>query len=160
MALTSTKSCHSGTVLLLHVLTLQNFDRLIKEGVKDGTISVTENKIETDKTFDLLYNKSPSVIKIIKSTAMKKLILFVSTTLLALTISAQTLVKGGQFKDRILPMQGSVTKSDGQTIWGASGVQERFLDNGAEPKNSSIFTIIRDGENNRNYIYTLQARRL
>ncbi len=36
-----------------YVLTLQNFDRLIKEGVKDGTISVTENKIETDKTFDL-----------------------------------------------------------------------------------------------------------
>ena len=68
---------------------------------------------------------------------MKKLILFVSTTLLALTISAQALVKGGQFKDRILPMQGSVTKSDGQTIWGASGVQERFLDNGAEPKTLS-----------------------
>ena len=68
---------------------------------------------------------------------MKKLNLFVSTTLLALTISAQALVKGGQFKDRILPMQGSVTKSDGQTIWGASGVQERFLDNGAEPKTLS-----------------------
>ena len=33
--------------------TLQNFDRLIKEGVKDGTIIVSENKIETDKTFDL-----------------------------------------------------------------------------------------------------------
>ena len=89
---------------------------------------------------------------------MKKLILFVSTTLLALTISAQALVKGGQFKDRILPMQGSVTKSDGQTIWGASGVQERFLDNGAEPKNSSIFTIIRDGENNRNYIYNPSSK--
>ena len=36
-----------------YVLTLQNFDRIIKEGVKDGTISVTENKIETDKTFDV-----------------------------------------------------------------------------------------------------------
>ena len=36
-----------------YVLTLQNFDRLIKEGVKDGTIIVSENKIETDKTFDL-----------------------------------------------------------------------------------------------------------
>lgn len=36
-----------------YVLTLQNFDRLIKEGVKDGTIMVSENKIETDKTFDL-----------------------------------------------------------------------------------------------------------
>ena len=36
-----------------YVLTLQNFDRLIKEGVKDGTIIVSENKIETDKKFDL-----------------------------------------------------------------------------------------------------------
>jgi hypothetical protein len=34
-------------------LTLQNFDRLISEGVKDGTIIVTEKRIETDKTFDL-----------------------------------------------------------------------------------------------------------
>lgn len=68
---------------------------------------------------------------------MKKLILFVSTTLLTLSMSAQTLVKGGQFKDRILPMHGSVTKSDGQTIWGASGIQGRFLDNGAEPKTLS-----------------------
>lgn len=36
-----------------YVLTLQNFDKLIKEGVKDGSIIVTENNIETDKTFDL-----------------------------------------------------------------------------------------------------------
>ncbi len=36
-----------------YVLTLQNFDQLIKEGVNDGSIIVTENKIETDKTFDL-----------------------------------------------------------------------------------------------------------
>lgn len=35
------------------VVTLQNFDKLIKEGVKDGTISITENEIETDKTFDI-----------------------------------------------------------------------------------------------------------
>ena len=32
---------------------IQNFDRLMRAGVKDGTISVTENIIETDKTFDL-----------------------------------------------------------------------------------------------------------
>lgn len=52
-----------------------------------------------------------------------------------LSISAigQTLVAGGQFKDRILPMQGSVVKNAGQTIWGASGVQGRYLDNGVEP---------------------------
>lgn len=37
----------------LFVVTLQNFDKLIKEGVKDGTISITKNEIETDKTFDI-----------------------------------------------------------------------------------------------------------
>lgn len=36
-----------------YVLTLQNFDALIKEGVKNGTITVTENRIETDKPFEL-----------------------------------------------------------------------------------------------------------
>lgn len=35
------------------VLTLQNFDRLIKQGVKDGTITISENEIDTDKTFDI-----------------------------------------------------------------------------------------------------------
>ena len=65
---------------------------------------------------------------------MKKLFILVSTTFLTMAVYAQTLVKGGQFKDRILPMQGSQIKSDGQTIWGASGVQGRFLDNGAEPE--------------------------
>lgn len=35
------------------VVTLQNFDKLIKEGVTDGTITISENEIETDKTFDI-----------------------------------------------------------------------------------------------------------
>ena len=48
-----TKTYEESRELSGYVLTLQNFDRLIKEGVKDGTISVTENKIETDKTFDV-----------------------------------------------------------------------------------------------------------
>lgn len=64
---------------------------------------------------------------------MKKLNLFVFTILLPLAMSAQTFIHGGQFKDRILPMQGSQTKSAAEVIWGASGVQGRFLDNGAEP---------------------------
>lgn len=64
---------------------------------------------------------------------MKKLNLFVFTILLPLAMSAQTFIHGGQFKDRILPMQGSQTKSAEEVIWGASGVQGRFLDNGAEP---------------------------
>lgn len=36
-----------------YVLTLQKFDNLLKEGVKDGSIVVTENTIETDNTFEL-----------------------------------------------------------------------------------------------------------
>ncbi len=36
-----------------YVLTLQNFEKLIREWEKDGTISITANNIETDKTFDI-----------------------------------------------------------------------------------------------------------
>lgn len=36
-----------------YVVTLQNFDRLIKQGVKDGTIVITRNEIDTDRTFDI-----------------------------------------------------------------------------------------------------------
>ena len=49
----NTKTYEESKELGGYVLTLQNFDRLIKEGVKDGTIIVSENKIETDKMFDL-----------------------------------------------------------------------------------------------------------
>ena len=49
----NTKTYEESKELCGYVLTLQNFDRLIKEGVKDGTIIVSENKIETDNTFDL-----------------------------------------------------------------------------------------------------------
>ena len=35
------------------VVTLQNFDKLIKQGVKEGTIIISENEIDTDKTFDI-----------------------------------------------------------------------------------------------------------
>ena len=36
-----------------YVLTLQKFEELLKEGKKDGTVTVTEKSIETDKTFGL-----------------------------------------------------------------------------------------------------------
>lgn len=49
----NTKTYEESKELSGYVLTLQNFDRLVKEGVKDGTITVSENRIETDKTFDL-----------------------------------------------------------------------------------------------------------
>ena len=49
----NTKTYEESKELSGYVLPLQNFDRLISEGVKDGTIIVTEKRIETDKTFDL-----------------------------------------------------------------------------------------------------------
>ncbi|WP_028913204.1 hypothetical protein [Prevotella sp. MA2016] len=48
-----TRTYEESEELKGYVLTLQNFDNLIKEGIKDGSISVTENKIETNNTFDV-----------------------------------------------------------------------------------------------------------
>ena len=48
-----TKTYEQDNELSGYVLTLQKFDRLIKEGIKDGSIVITENQIQTDKTFDL-----------------------------------------------------------------------------------------------------------
>ena len=36
-----------------YVITLQNFERLIRQGQQDGTVRVTENTIETTQTFDV-----------------------------------------------------------------------------------------------------------
>ncbi len=47
------KSYEEDDELSGYVITLQNFDKLIKEGTESGTIIVTENKIETNETFDL-----------------------------------------------------------------------------------------------------------
>jgi hypothetical protein len=49
----NTKTYEESKELKGYVLTLQNFDKLIKEGIKNGSISVTENKIETNNTFDI-----------------------------------------------------------------------------------------------------------
>ena len=48
-----TKTYNEDDTLQGYVITLQNFDQLMRDGVRNGTISVTENIIETDKTFDL-----------------------------------------------------------------------------------------------------------
>ena len=48
-----TRTYNENDELRGYVVNLQNFDRLIKEGVKDGTIIISENTIETDKTFDI-----------------------------------------------------------------------------------------------------------
>lgn len=48
-----TRTYNKDDMLKGYVLTLQNFEKLIREGEKDGTISITANTIETDKTFDI-----------------------------------------------------------------------------------------------------------
>ncbi len=48
-----TRTYNEDDKLKGYVLTLQNFEKLIREGEKDGTISITANTIETDKTFDI-----------------------------------------------------------------------------------------------------------
>jgi hypothetical protein len=36
-----------------YVVTLQRFEELLKAGVREGTVAITENEIQTDKTFEL-----------------------------------------------------------------------------------------------------------
>lgn len=36
-----------------YVLTLQRFEELLKEGVRDGSVVISTNEIETDKTFEI-----------------------------------------------------------------------------------------------------------
>ena len=49
----NTRTYDENDELRGYVVNLQNFDRLIKEGVKDGTITITENTIDTNNTFDI-----------------------------------------------------------------------------------------------------------
>ncbi len=77
--------------------------------------------------------------------SLKNFFLVTTLTALSLPSLAQTLATGGQFKDRILPMQGSVTLQTLQatnpsaTIWGAPGVQNRYVDNGIEVDGMNIW---------------------
>ncbi len=49
----NTRTYNQDDTLKGYVINLQNFDRLINEGVKDGSIVVTENTIESNNTFDI-----------------------------------------------------------------------------------------------------------
>lgn len=49
----NTKTYEEDNELSGYVLTLQKFEKLIKEGTKNGSIIVTENTIETNNTFSL-----------------------------------------------------------------------------------------------------------
>ena len=48
-----TRTYEENDELRGYVVNLQNFDRLIREGVKNGTITILENTIQTDETFDI-----------------------------------------------------------------------------------------------------------
>lgn len=72
--------------------------------------------------------------------------------------NAQTLVEGGNFKDRILPMQGSVTLetltqgNPNAKIWGAQDVQNRYIDNGCEINGMNLWGgNVYKGEDGRYY---------
>lgn len=49
----TTRTYEDNNELSGYVLTLQKFDKLIKEGVENGTIIMSESKIETNNTFEL-----------------------------------------------------------------------------------------------------------
>lgn len=48
-----TRTCEESETLRGYVVTLQKLEELLKEGVKDGTVVIFENEIQTDKTFEL-----------------------------------------------------------------------------------------------------------
>lgn len=76
---------------------------------------------------------------------LKLLYLCAAFTASLTSVSGQNLVTGGQFKDRIMPMQGSVTletlkaENPDTKIWGAPGVQNRYIDNGIEKDGMNIW---------------------
>ena len=49
----TTRTYDEDKTLRGYVVTLQRFEELLKAGVREGTVSITENEIQTDKTFEL-----------------------------------------------------------------------------------------------------------
>lgn len=49
----TTRTYNEDDTLKGYVITLKIFDKHITEGVKNGSIVVTENTIETENTFDI-----------------------------------------------------------------------------------------------------------
>lgn len=48
-----TRTYDEDDTLKGYVLTLQKFEEVLKESIKEGTVTITENEIETDITFDI-----------------------------------------------------------------------------------------------------------
>lgn len=49
----STRTYNEDSTLKGYVMTLQKFEKLLKEGVTDGSVTITETSIETDNIFEL-----------------------------------------------------------------------------------------------------------
>lgn len=49
----TTRTYNEDETLRGYVVTLQKFEQLLQKGVADGTVKITEDTIETDKTFEL-----------------------------------------------------------------------------------------------------------
>ena len=49
----STRTYEEDMELQGYVVTLQKFEELLKNGVKDGSVIITENTIDTNKTFEI-----------------------------------------------------------------------------------------------------------
>lgn len=49
----STRTYDEDSALKGYVMTLQKFEKLINEGVNDGSVTITETSIETDNIFDI-----------------------------------------------------------------------------------------------------------
>ena len=49
----TSKTYQEDDKLIGYVLTLQKFEEILKEGVKDGSVVITENEIQTDEIFEL-----------------------------------------------------------------------------------------------------------
>lgn len=49
----STRVYEDDVNLRAYVITLQKFELLLKDGVRDGSVAITESKIETDEIFEI-----------------------------------------------------------------------------------------------------------
>lgn len=48
-----TRTYEESDSLIGYVVTLQRLEELLRDGVKDGSVVITENEIQTDKTFEV-----------------------------------------------------------------------------------------------------------
>ena len=49
----STRTYDEDASLKGYVMTLQKFEKLLTDGVKDGSVTITETSIETDNIFEI-----------------------------------------------------------------------------------------------------------